>query len=81
MRLTDRYEVHVLTSRAIDYITWKDEYAAGEEMLNGVHVHRFSVAHPRVPADFDAINGDSSGFLEPVRRKSGSRSRDRIFRS
>ena len=26
-RLTDRYEVHVLTSRAIDYITWKDEYA------------------------------------------------------
>lgn len=23
-RLTDRYEVHVLTSRAIDYITWKD---------------------------------------------------------
>lgn len=65
-RLTDRYEVHVLTSRAIDYITWKDEYAAGEEMLNGVHVHRFSVAHPRVPADFDAINGRFlQGFLEP----------------
>ncbi len=56
-RLTDRYEVHVLTSKAIDYISWKDEYPNEEEEINGVYVKRFSVAQPRNAKQFDQING------------------------
>ena len=40
-------DIHVLTTKAIDYMTWKDEYEKEEEDINGVHVHRFSVSHPR----------------------------------
>jgi glycosyltransferase involved in cell wall biosynthesis len=46
-RLTPFYEVHVLTSKAIDYITWKDEYKNDLDIINEVVVHRFSVTHQR----------------------------------
>ncbi|MCM1244104.1 MAG: glycosyltransferase family 4 protein [Roseburia sp.] len=49
-------EVHVLTTKAIDYITWKNEYADDEEVINQVEVHRFKVAHPRNKKEFDEIN-------------------------
>ena len=45
--MTDEYEVHVITTCAIDYMTWADAYPAGESELNGVHVHRFPVDAPR----------------------------------
>lgn len=56
-RMTGSYDVHVFTSKAIDYMTWADEYDKDEEVLNGVTVHRFSVAKQRVQDEFDAING------------------------
>ncbi|MEZ4646700.1 MAG: glycosyltransferase family 4 protein [Chloroflexota bacterium] len=46
-RLTALAEVHVLTTCAIDYATWADEYPAGRSLLNGVIVHRFPVDHTR----------------------------------
>lgn len=49
-------EVHVLTSKAIDYMTWKNEYSSDEEIINGVVVHRFPVAHERDMNEFNAIN-------------------------
>lgn len=49
-------EVHVLTSKAIDYMTWKDEYKCAEEYINEVSVHRFSVAHERNQNEFNSIN-------------------------
>ena len=56
-RMADRCsEVHVLTTKAIDYITWKDEYKKEEDTINGVRVHRFGVAHPRNCEMFDRIN-------------------------
>lgn len=55
--LTKYKEVHVLTSKAIDYMTWKDEYKADEEVINGVVVHRFSVSHERKAKEFNEING------------------------
>lgn len=55
--LTKYKEVHVLTSKAIDYMTWKDEYKLDEEIINGVTVHRFSVSHERKAKEFNAING------------------------
>lgn len=50
-------EVHVATTKAIDYMTWKNEYKKDEEVINGIYVHRFGVTHPRNQAEFDEING------------------------
>jgi glycosyltransferase involved in cell wall biosynthesis len=51
-RLARHADVEVLTTCARDYITWKNELAAGEERVNGVLVRRFPVTHPRDPRDF-----------------------------
>ncbi len=40
-------EVTILTTCALDYITWADHYPAGEETINGVRVRRFPVDAPR----------------------------------
>ena len=48
-------DVEVLTTRAFDYITWKDHYPPGEEIVNGVPVKRFSVNRPRNPERFGNI--------------------------
>lgn len=56
-RLCLRYqEVHVLTTRAVDYMTWENVCPRKEEMAGRVHVHRFSVKHTRNQKEFDAIN-------------------------
>lgn len=56
--LLSRYsDIHVLTTKAIDYMSWKDEYEKDEEVINGVKVHRFSVAHERNQDEFNKING------------------------
>ena len=59
--LKDRYDIEVLTSRAVDYVTWKDEYTAGEEDINGIKVRRFGVTAPRNPKQFDAFSGKVIG--------------------
>lgn len=57
-QLTSQYkEVHVVTTKAIDYVTWENEYTADEEVINNVVVHRFKTAHPRNQKEFDEING------------------------
>lgn len=50
-------DIHVLTTKAIDYMSWRDEYTADEEVINGVTVHRFGVRHERNQDDFNEING------------------------
>ena len=47
-----RYDIDVLTTKAVDYITWKNEYKADEEFINGVHVRRFPVDKPRNMKEF-----------------------------
>lgn len=56
-RVAVRYDVEVLTTKAIDYMTWKDEYEVDGEVINGVFVRRFSVDCPRNQEQFDEING------------------------
>lgn len=51
-RLARHADVEVLTTCARDYITWRDEYAAGTESVNGLTVRRFPVSQPRDPQDF-----------------------------
>ncbi|HKT80841.1 MAG TPA: glycosyltransferase [Vicinamibacterales bacterium] len=45
-------EVDVLTTCAVDYVTWRNELARGDEQLNGVSVRRFPVSHERKPLVF-----------------------------
>jgi glycosyltransferase involved in cell wall biosynthesis len=55
-RMARHWEVEVLTTRALDYVTWEDHFQAGVQQLNGVTVRRFGVAAPRDIARFDALS-------------------------
>jgi glycosyltransferase involved in cell wall biosynthesis len=50
--LARHVRVEVLTTCARDYITWADDYAAGESTMGGVTVRRFRVSTPRDPKVF-----------------------------
>ena len=47
-RLVDTYKVDVLTSCALEYVTWANWYPAEATDINGVHVHRFATPHNRL---------------------------------
>jgi glycosyltransferase involved in cell wall biosynthesis len=51
----ERHDVEVLTTRAFDYVTWKNHYPRGTAVANGVPVRRFSVTRPRRPDRFGRI--------------------------
>jgi glycosyltransferase involved in cell wall biosynthesis len=48
-RLLPWFDVDVLTSCALDYLTWENHYPAGTTTLNGVTVRRFASARQRHP--------------------------------
>ncbi len=58
--LTD-HTVEIATTKAIDYVTWKNEYEKDEEELNGVLIHRFPVVNER---DQDKFNKFTAKMLE-----------------
>ena len=45
-------EVRVLTTCARDYLTWRNEFPAGIDTINGITVERFPVDHERNEAEF-----------------------------
>ena len=51
-RLSAHADVRVLTTCARDYVTWRNEWAPGEERVNGIPVERFAVARERDTIDF-----------------------------
>ncbi len=53
--MSRHWDVEVYTTRAADYITWKNHYPGGVERINGVPVRRFPVRRPRDPARFGRI--------------------------
>ncbi len=50
--LAKHHTVEVLTTCASDYVTWRNEIAAGTETLRGVPIRRFPVSQERVPEQF-----------------------------
>ena len=50
-RLTSTYEVDVLTSCALEYVTWANWYPAATTRINGVNVHRFPTRYERQAKD------------------------------
>ncbi len=51
-RLSRKHDVEVLTSCARDYVTWRNEYPAGQERVGPVQVRRFEVSRERDPDEF-----------------------------
>jgi glycosyltransferase involved in cell wall biosynthesis len=51
--LADDVDVTVLTTRALDYMTWADAFPPGPTEVNGVRVLRFSVPQPREAKAFE----------------------------
>ncbi|MGE5244475.1 MAG: glycosyltransferase family 4 protein [Betaproteobacteria bacterium] len=50
--LSRHAEVHVLTTCATDYVTWRNELPAGVDEVNGLPVRRFPVRRERDPGLF-----------------------------
>lgn len=46
-RLSNIYEVEVLTTKALDYMTWENYYTDDVEVIHDITVRRFSVKHNR----------------------------------
>jgi glycosyltransferase involved in cell wall biosynthesis len=49
-------DLTVLTTTAVDYLTWAEDYEPGEDRVNGVRVLRFSVPEPRDPQAFETAS-------------------------
>jgi glycosyltransferase involved in cell wall biosynthesis len=54
-RLSRHATVEVLTTCAVDYVTWRNELPAGDEQVNGIRVRRFKVKHERDPVRFGRL--------------------------
>ncbi len=55
-KLKDIYDVEVLTSCAKDYLSWKNEYAEGISIVNGITIHRFAVEESRNWKTFNSLS-------------------------
>jgi glycosyltransferase involved in cell wall biosynthesis len=55
-KLKDIYDVEVLTSCAKDYLSWKNEYAEGVSIVNGITVCRFAVEESRNWKKFNSLS-------------------------
>ncbi len=53
--LAERHEVEVLTTTAVDYLSWQDALPAGVAQVNGVTVRRFPAARQRRIETFDPV--------------------------
>ena len=46
-KMTSLYDVEVLTTCSLDFLTWADHYPEGTNIINGVTVRRFKVSQLR----------------------------------
>ena len=60
-KLNEIYDVEVITTCAMDYVTWANYYPEGESVINGVKVRRFPVEKQRNQKRFDEISMEVIG--------------------
>jgi len=56
--LASDFEVEVLSSCALDYVSWRDHYTPGEERIDGVLLRRFRTKQTRDERRFGLISQD-----------------------
>lgn len=74
-RLVKRYEVDVLTTKAVDDATWRNWYVRDVENIRGVTVRRFPVEHERA-LNFESY---SKTYLEECREDKRSMGVEKIW--
>jgi glycosyltransferase involved in cell wall biosynthesis len=57
-RMSAHWETEVLTTCALDYMTWEDHYSPGAEEAAGTVIRRFPVDHPRDVEVFNRLSGE-----------------------
>ncbi len=62
-KLKKYYDIEILTTRAIDYITWKNHYPVGVQLINGIPVRRFSVNNER---NMEIFKKENSNILQDI---------------
>ncbi|MGB8452459.1 MAG: glycosyltransferase family 4 protein [Anaerocolumna sp.] len=55
-KLAVKYDVEIITTRALNYDTWENYYPEGIQYVEGIKVRRFSVVHKREKFRFRVIN-------------------------
>ncbi|MEQ8190699.1 MAG: glycosyltransferase family 1 protein, partial [Candidatus Eremiobacterota bacterium] len=55
-KMKNLWDVEILTTCAVDYITWADYYPEGVENIDGVPVRRFHTDSQRVKEEFDTYS-------------------------
>jgi glycosyltransferase involved in cell wall biosynthesis len=65
--LVDDIDVTVLTTCALDYLTWADEFPPGAAEVNGVRVLRFPVPKPRDLNDFEQASAEAYALPDDER--------------
>ncbi len=59
--LSKNHDIEIITTKAIDYVTWKNEYKNDVDIVNGLTVHRFGVEHERNTSKFDKLSAKVIG--------------------
>ncbi|MGI9089286.1 MAG: glycosyltransferase family 4 protein [Chthoniobacterales bacterium] len=57
-RMQAHWQVEILTTCALDYMTWANHYPAGEFTEGGISIRRFSVDQPREVAHFNQLSDE-----------------------
>lgn len=60
-QLKDHYDIDIITTKAIDYVTWANHYTKDIEQINGITVKRFETEFPRNQREFSKINENLFG--------------------
>jgi glycosyltransferase involved in cell wall biosynthesis len=55
-RMSRHWQTEILTTCALDYMTWNNFYPPGDEYINGVKVRRFKVDSPRNITKFNRLS-------------------------
>jgi glycosyltransferase involved in cell wall biosynthesis len=55
-RLQGRHQVEILTTCAVDYLSWENKYAPGPTNVGGLPVRRFEVSRRRTAEGFDELS-------------------------
>ncbi|MFP4099280.1 glycosyltransferase family 4 protein [Coleofasciculus sp.] len=65
-RMSKYWDLEILTTCALDYMTWQNHYSPGVSEVFGVKVRRFPVAKPRDIASFNRLSDKIYSRLKTV---------------